>query len=130
MISWGAKQQKTVALSTAEAEYMAISDAGKEALWLRNLYSTLHYKQQKATTIWEDNKSCILLTKHNKFHARSKHIDIKYHHIREQVESGTLIVRYKPTEEMSADIFTKALGRAKFEGHRKSLGLRYFSSIN
>ena len=57
-----------------------------------------------------DNKSCILLTKHNKFHARSKHIDIKYHHIREQVEMDNLAIRYKGTEEMTADIFTKGLG--------------------
>lgn len=78
--------------------------------------------------IWEDNQSCILLTKHNKFHMRTKHIDIRYHHIRELVEDRTLAVKYKATTEMTADILTKGIARPKFEEHRKALGLRYFSS--
>ena len=123
MISWAARLQRTVALSTAEAEFMALAETAKEAQWLRALLRSLGYPQDDPTVIWEDNQSCILLTKHNRFHARSKHIDIRYHFICEMVENKVLAIEFLPSSEMTADILIKGLGRVKFEYHRSNLGI-------
>lgn len=125
MVSWSTRQQTPVALSTGEAEYMALTEAAKEAQWLRALLRSMGHTQANPTTIWEDNQSCIKLTKHNRFHARSKHIDIRYHFVRELIEARALDVEYKPSGEMTADILTKPIPRIRFETHRKNLGIVY-----
>jgi len=109
-ISWSSKRQPTVALSTTEAEYMAMCQAIKEGVWLRQLLTELgHYKGNETIKIHADNKSAIALGKNPEFHKRSKHIDVQYHYVREQVQSGRVTTPYIPTAQMIADGLTKAL---------------------
>jgi hypothetical protein len=109
VVSWSSKLQPTVALSSAEAEYMAACAAVQEAIHLRQLLEDLGYKQDQATVIFEDNQGCITLSENPVFHKRTKHIDIRYHFIRERVASGEIELRYVATEHQLADLLTKAL---------------------
>lgn len=108
-MSWRSKKQTCVALSTAEAEYVALASAAQEAMWMRELTSLLGDCPQKAVTIFEDNQSTISMAKNPPFHGRTKHISIKYHYIREQVEKRAVELKYCPTEETVADMLTKTL---------------------
>jgi Reverse transcriptase (RNA-dependent DNA polymerase)/gag-polypeptide of LTR copia-type len=108
-VSWRSQRQQTVALSTAEAEYMALTAAIQEAVYLRQLLTDLGEKPAGATVINEDNQGCIALSRNSMTVGRSKHIDIKYHFSREKVESGEVDVQYCPTEKMLADQLTKPL---------------------
>jgi hypothetical protein len=112
-----------VALSSAEAEYMAASLAACEALWLRKLFLGLFGKELEATVIHCDNQSCIRLSENPVFHDRSKHIDIRYHFIRDYVQRGAVRLQYIQTDDQMADIFTKALCRQKFAKFRDKMGL-------
>ncbi|POM68330.1 Integrase catalytic core protein [Phytophthora palmivora] len=112
-ISWKSKRQPTVATSSTEAEYMALYNAIQEAVWLRQLLKDLGYENKGTTTIYQENQGCIALAKNPAYHTRTKHIDIKFHFLHEKVESKTVELEYKPTDEMMiADGFTKALARA------------------
>ena len=113
VISWASKLQPTVALSSAEAEYMAACAAVQEAIHLRELMGDIGYKQDGATVIFEDNQGCIALSANPVFHKRTKHIDIRYHFIRERVASGEVELRYVPTAEQLADLLTKGLPRPR-----------------
>jgi hypothetical protein len=85
MISWGSRKQKSVALSTTEAEYIASCEACTEAVWLRKMISGLFDQVPDSTIIYCDSQSCIRLSEHPMFHERSKHIEIKYNFIRGKV---------------------------------------------
>lgn len=123
-ISWRSKKQTTVALSTAEAEYVALSSATQEAVWLKQLLSELLAKQQsKAVLIYEDNQSAISMARNAQFHGRTKHIDIRHHFVREKVNDGTIDLKYCPTDRMLADVLTKGLARPAFETLRKKAGI-------
>eukprot|EP00794_Sanderia_malayensis_P016556 gene16556-biopygen13988 len=122
-ISWRSQKQSVVALSTTEAEYVSLSSASQEAIWLRRLLKDLLIDVSKPTTIHEDNQGAICLTKNTKAHSRAKHIDIKYHFIREKVQNKEIELTYCPTDKMIADIFTKALPRPKFEELRSLMGI-------
>ena len=108
-VSWKSKRQPTVALSTAESEYMALSAACQEAIWLRRILRNFSSEQKSSTIVFEDNQGCIALAKNPVAHDRTKHIDIRYHFIRDLIESGDIDVKYKMTEEMLADILTKGM---------------------
>ena len=123
VVSWKSKRQPTVATSSTEAEYMALYSATQEAVWLRRLLSDMGCARGLATTIYEDNQGCIALARNPVFHARTKHIDIKYHFLREKVEEGDIELEYRPTDEMVADGLTKALGRVKHASFVKGLHL-------
>src|ERR1700742_416051 len=123
-ISWSSKRQATVALSTTEAEYMALAHATKEAIWLCTLLDELGYLPNCATTLFEDNQSAIALAKNPINHARSKHIDIQHHFIREKVESKVIDIVYMATNEMIADALTKLLVRPRLETLIAKMGLR------
>ena len=105
-ISWCSKTQKTVALSSCEAEYMALAAAVSEALWLLSILHGFGINQ-KSMIIYEDNQGCIELSKTTKHHGRSKHIDMRYHFIREQIYNNIIKVIYCQSKEMIADLFTK-----------------------
>ena len=109
VVSWNSKRQPTVATSSTEAEYMSLYSATQEVIWLRLLLKDLEYTDQAATIIFQDNQGCIALAKNPVYHARTKHIDIKFHFLREKVLDEVIALEYKPTEEMIADGFTKAL---------------------
>ena len=108
-ISWKSSLQATVALSTAEAEYMALSSATQEAIFLRQLLQELHCEQKFPTMIYKDNQSCIHISRNKVSNGRTKHIDIKYNFTRERIEKGEVQVQYLCTDEMLADILTKPL---------------------
>jgi hypothetical protein len=112
-VSWKACLQSTVALSTTEAEYMAISEACKEAIWLRGLYSEL-CGVTSCITIHCDSQSAICLTKDQMFHERTKHIDVRYHFIRGVIAEGDVKVCKISTHDNPADMLTKPVPGAKF----------------
>jgi hypothetical protein len=98
-VTWNSHKEKNVALSSYEAEFMASTEAAKQALWLRTLLGELTATQPKIVTLFVDNNSAIALMKNPVFHGRSKHIDIKYHFIRECVERGQILVKRVCTTE-------------------------------
>ena len=122
-VSWSSKKQSVIALSSTEAEYIALCSAAQETVWLRNLLSDVRLKQTGPTTVFEDNQGAICLSKNPKNHPRTKHIDVKYHYTRDLVERNIMEVIYIPTGEMLADALTKALPRPNFEKLRLSMGV-------
>ena len=119
-ISWSSKKQAVIALLSMEAEYISQTHAAKEAVWLRNFIVELQGKPQGLLTMLCDSQGAITLSKDNKFHSRMKHINLRYHFIREAVDEGKINVEYIPTAE---NVFMKALGRPKFEVFIEMLGL-------
>jgi hypothetical protein len=108
LISWYSKGQKVVALSIAEAKYIAATEAAKEAIWLRTFLEELGFPQ-KSTVLFEDNQACILLSRNPQLHSRTKHIQIRYHFIREKVSSKEITLQYISTKDQLADMFKKSL---------------------
>ncbi len=123
-VSWSSKRQKTVALSTTEAEYMSVSAAAREAVWLRQLLCELGAEQVGATTLLNDNQGCVKLTRNPVMHSNSKHIDVRHHYVRELQEAGKVNVEYCPTGQMAADVLTKGLARELHERCTRKLGIR------
>ena len=122
-VSWSLKKQHVIALLSTEAKYIAQTHVAKEAMWLKSFISEIR-GGEKPLTILCDNQGAIALAKDNKFHARTKHIDLRYHFIREAVEDGKITVKYILTDENVSDIFTKALPKPKFQRFVELLGLR------
>ena len=123
-ITWTSKKQQTVALSSMEAEYMAASLATREAIWLRTLLKELGFELEGPTTLNTDNQSAIQFAKNSGFHARSKHIDIQYHFVREKIISNEITIPYCASEDNLADIFTKALPMPKHQDLANRLGIQ------
>ena len=123
-ITWRSKKQTVIALSTTEAEYIALCEAGREACWLRNLYSELGLPQKSPTTIKGDNDSSISLAKEAQFHNRSKHIAIRYHWIRNLVNDEEIIIEDCRDPDQTADVLTKAIPKPKHERHTGEMGVR------
>ncbi|KAL0433193.1 UNVERIFIED_CONTAM: Retrovirus-related Pol polyprotein from transposon TNT 1-94 [Sesamum latifolium] len=113
-VSWRSTLQSTVALSTTEAEYMAITEAVKEAIWLQGLLGELGI-DQKHVTIHCDSQSAIQLAKNQVYHARTKHIDVRYHFVREILEEGGVKIQKIRTTENPADMLTKIVTAIKFK---------------
>jgi hypothetical protein len=128
-ITWCSRKQPTVALSSTESEYRALMEATKESMWLRRILKELGFRQQQATIIYCDNQGSIKLTKNPLFHTRTKHFEVHFHFTREKVLAGTISVQFVPTNQQAADILTKSLGRIKFVGCRKLLGLAQYSQV-
>eukprot|EP00794_Sanderia_malayensis_P014955 gene14955-biopygen12465 len=122
-ISWKSKRQPVVALSSTEAEYVALCAATQEAIWLRRLLGSLDINQDQATQLYEDNQGAIALSRNPNSHSRTKHIDIKYHYVRDVVDNKEIQLIYCPTEKMIADIMTKPLPRQRFEEMRSLIGV-------
>ena len=122
-VSWYSRKQRSMALSSANAEYMAASLATCEAIWMRKILVGLLGSHLDPTVIYCDNQSCIKLSVNLVFHDRSKHINIRYHHIRDCVQRKVMLLSYIPIEDQDADILTKALTRSKLEYHRGRIGV-------
>jgi hypothetical protein len=121
-ISWLSQKHHTVVLSTTEAEYIALCHCMQEVILLKTLLGELGFKATKATTIYEDNQSCIKLANNPELHGRSKHIDIRYHFVQEKVVRFQFNIVYCNTKDMIADIVTKALLKPQFLHLRAQLG--------
>eukprot|EP00253_Pinus_taeda_P017780 PITA_17780 len=122
-VSWYSKKQRSVALSSVEAEYMATSQAACEAIWMRKILVGLFGQRMDPTVIYCDNQSCIKVSENPIFHDKSKHIDIWYHHVRDCVVKRIMLLLYVSTEEQDADILTKALSKCKFDFNRDRIGV-------
>ena len=122
-VSWLSKKQELVTLSTTEAEYVAATHAAKEAVWLRRIMGELFSPLDEPTTLYGDNQSAIALAHGGQYHARTKHIDIRYHFIRYIIEAGSIKLIYCPTDEQTADVLTKALPSVKAKHFASAMGL-------
>ena len=124
-ISWSSQRQKTAALSTCEAEYMAATEATKEAVWLKGLINELNLPNLAVVSVplMIDNNAALKLTKNAEFHGRTKHINIRYHFIREHVEKGNIDPQRIDTKDNVADILTKPLPRPAFENALRTMGM-------
>ena len=122
-VSWSAKRQDIISLSTTESEYVATTYAAKEALWLCQLILQVFGINLGPTNLFSDNQSAIALTKEHQYHARTKHINVRFHFIRWIIEDGKLRLIYCPTDEMVADVLTKALVSTKVKHFAMELGL-------
>ena len=125
-IVWRSIKQSCIADSTMEAEYVVACEAAKEAVWLRKFLIDLEVvpDMQLPITLYCDNSSAVANSKEPRSHKRGKHIERKYHLIREIVHRGDVIVTQIPSADNHADPFTKPLTAKVFEGHLESLGLR------
>ena len=110
-ICWRSKLQTLTALSTTESEYVGLTETAKEAIYLRRLLQELHIDCSKPTLIHEDNQAAIAITNNANYIGRIKHLDTKYHFIRQAVQQGQVQVTYCPTDRMLADLLTKPLAR-------------------
>jgi hypothetical protein len=120
-ISWSSKKQRVVALSTCEAELYAEGAAVQEVLWLRDLMTELGLHVQFGSLVYGDNQSTLAVSQNGVKSNRTKHVDVKYHFITQTVEEGAVKLKWIPTSEQQADIFTKALAPPVFERLRQQL---------
>ncbi|KAM2890152.1 hypothetical protein COP2_008613 [Malus domestica] len=124
LISWSAKKQPIVARSSTEAEYHSLANTASEITWVCRLLLDIGYCLPHTPQIWCDNISAISLTKNPLFHARTKHVEIDYHYIREKVLARKISVHFVCTQDQVADICTKSLSKSRFHFLRGKLKLR------
>jgi hypothetical protein len=129
MISWSSQKQGSIAQSTTEVEYIAASDASKEAIWLRKLVSWLFGEKLETTVVHCDNQSCIKLMENLIFHDSSKHIYMRYHYIRDLVQRKTVKLQYIAMSKQVADILTKPLTLRQFVQLRGKIGVAENESL-
>lgn len=122
-ISWESRKQQSVALSSTEAEYMALSSAAKEATYMKKLLSEVQVHNRSKIAIHCDNQGALQLVKNPVYHSRSKHIDIRYHHVRDLYRDGLIDLKYCNTNDMVADVLTKNLPRISHDKCSRLLGL-------
>jgi len=127
-ICWRSKKQPIISLSSMEAEYIALTSASKEGLWLSKLSNDLGNKGKNNVIIYEDNQSTIKTANNIINNERSKHIDVRYHFIREKIENKDITLEYCPTNNMTADILTKPLGKILNTRHSIGMGLDFNNS--
>jgi hypothetical protein len=146
-ITGQSKRQLTVAKSSTEAEYVSLSSGTSEAVWITRLLAEIGHPTSQYSlalhhasptlqsdylpvTVTCDNQSALKLAKNPVFHARTKHIEVHHHFVRERVLGGEVKLDYIPTDQQPADMFTKPLSRTKFEQHRATLGLTSLSLLS
>lgn len=118
-LSWNSHKQSVVALSTTEAEYIALCDTAKELTWIRRLCEDFNLDISKTTPIYEDNQSCVKLVLNDSLSSRTKHIRVRYHYTKDLVERSEVELVYCPTELNVADMMTKPLGSIRLETLRR-----------
>lgn len=126
-IAWESRKQKRVALSTTEAEYIALSEAAKETAYIKALLLDLKLWKKQTVTLYCDNQGAGKLAKNPVYHSKTKHIDIRYHYIRQMCEEKEIEVQYVPTQEMTADILTKSLASPMHNKCIQNLGFKMAS---
>ena len=128
-IMWKSKKQTIVATSSAEAEYIAMSTAAKEIIWIRRLIEGFGLQQNGPTPVHSDSMSAIAMVSNPKSGSKTKHIDTKFHHVKDLVSNKVLKLEYVPTERNVADVLTKPLGKNKLKQFRELLGFTDSSEI-
>ncbi|KAK2353896.1 hypothetical protein QL285_091476 [Trifolium repens] len=128
LISWFSKKQNCVALSTAEAEYIAAGSSCSQLVWMKQMLKE-YDAEQDALTLYCDNMNAINISKNPVQHSKTKHIDIRHHYIRDLVENKVVTLEHVGTKEQVADIFTKALDDVQFEKLRGKLGICLFEEL-
>ena len=124
-ISWRSKKQRTVALSSTEAEYMTLTEAVQEVIWLKGFLCELDKMSlNESVKIHEYNQVSIALAKNPECHKRTKHINICYHFVQEKVEGGQVALQYCSTKDMKAELMTKPISAMQFEGLRNKFGIK------
>ncbi|CAL2243024.1 unnamed protein product [Prunus armeniaca] len=129
-VSWSSKKQQVVTLSTTEAEFIAAASCACQAVWLRRILEELHCIQKKPTLIYCDNSSTIKLSKNPVLHGRSKHIDVRFHFLRDLTKAGVVDLVHCQSQDQIADILTKPLKLEAFEKLRGLLGVLSGSTVN
>lgn len=124
LVSWSSRKQQTVSRSSTEAEYKAIANATAEIIWVQSLLRELRVFQHKAPLLWCDNLGATFLTANPMFHARTKHVEVDFHFVREQVARKAMEVRFISSKDQLADILTKPLSRAPFDSNCRNLNLK------
>ena len=122
-MSWSSKQQSTVVTSSTHVEYIAMAEASKELVWLRRLLSKLHEGTCGPTRLYIDNRTADLLAQNPINHTMTKHINVRYHFIRECIINGSVNLKLIGTNDMAANILTKALAVTKHEHFCQMLGM-------
>ncbi|KAL2333662.1 hypothetical protein Fmac_014875 [Flemingia macrophylla] len=123
LVSWSSKKQKVVSRSSTESEYRALADLAAEIAWTRSLLNELKLPLLRKPTLWCDNLSAKALASNPVMHARSKHIEIDVHYIRDQVLQNKIVIAYVPSTDQVADCLTKALTHTRFNQLRDKLGV-------
>ena len=123
LISWSARKQATVSRSSTEAEYKSLANATAEIIWVQTLLRELGVMHSPVARLWCDNISATYLSANPVFHARTKHIEVDYHFVRERVANKLLDICFIPTGDQVADGFTKALSWKKLEDFKDNLYL-------
>ena len=121
-VSWSSKKQPSTALSSTEGEYMALTHAAKESIWIQGFLNDIGFPPD-STKILGDNQGALALAINLTYHARTKHIRVCHHFVRECVDLGNVELEYVPTNDQVADILTKGLPEVKHEKFRKLMGL-------
>lgn len=124
LVGWGCRKQTAVALSSTEAEYVALAECLQELTWLRKLMADLAEPLPVPLVVYEDNQSCIALTAADRTTRKSKHIDTKFCFVKDLVKEGVVTIKYCPTDQMEADLLTKPLGANKLQQLRTAIGVK------
>lgn len=122
-VMWSCKKQSVVALSSAEAEYVSISECCKEVIWLERIAKHFGINLVNPIEILTDSQSAMAMTNNGKFNHRTKHVDTKFHFIKDLIATKTISLKYHPTETNVADLLTKPLGGNKIVQLRELAGL-------
>jgi histone deacetylase 1/2 len=123
LIAWNARKQATVSRSSTKAEYKAVANATSELIWVQSLLRELVVSQKQPLVLWCDNIGATYLSSNPVFHARTKHIEVDYHFVRERVTQKLLRIKFIFSKDQLADIFTKPLPQQQFVGCRHNLNL-------
>ena len=121
-VTWTSKKQGSVAKSTTEAEYVSLSQSASEAVWIIQFMKSLDYNIDQVE-INCDNQGALLLSNNSVYHARTKHIDVHFHYLRDLKEKGIITTKYCPTSKMVADILTKGLPKISHDRCLNDLGI-------
>ena len=124
IVGWRSKKQTLVADSTTYAEYVAAHSGARDVVWLRGLLEDLRCKQVDPTVLYLDNAAAELLITNPILHERTKHVDIKFHYVREKYQEGEIRIQHVPTSDQLADIFTKVLPGCKFDSLKSRIGMK------